>query len=164
MRGSDMVPDGAKTLKSSRLAKQHQLSVCVLSERVETPDAWLKDLERLERTALKADIDQARRTTAAWWQAFWNRSWVFVEENAGAAKAPSAVTRGYVLQRFMSAASGRGSSPIKFNGSIFTVEASPALRPTRPRAIPTGGSGAATTGFRTPASRTGRCWQRAISR
>ena len=32
------------------------------------------------------------------------------------------VTRGYVLQRFMNACAGRGAYPIKFNGSIFTVD------------------------------------------
>jgi len=39
------------------------------------------------------------------------------------------VTRGYVLQRYMSACSGRGGSPIKFNGSIFTVEKQPGASP-----------------------------------
>jgi hypothetical protein len=33
------------------------------------------------------------------------------------------LTQGYVLQRFVSACAGRGSYPIKFNGSIFTVDA-----------------------------------------
>ncbi len=32
------------------------------------------------------------------------------------------VTRGYVLQRYMTACAGRGAYPIKFNGSIFTVD------------------------------------------
>jgi hypothetical protein len=32
------------------------------------------------------------------------------------------VTRGYVLQRFINACAGRGAHPIKFNGSIFTVD------------------------------------------
>jgi hypothetical protein len=60
---------------------------------------------------------------------------VFVEENDGAAKSgaksetPSVVTQGYVLQRFMNACSGRGGSPIKFNGSIFTVEKNPGVSP-----------------------------------
>lgn len=39
------------------------------------------------------------------------------------------LTRGYVLQRFMNACSGRGGSPIKFNGSIFTVEATTGAAP-----------------------------------
>jgi uncharacterized protein DUF5703/concanavalin A-like lectin/glucanase superfamily protein len=33
-----------------------------------------------------------------------------------------AVTRGYVLQRFIDACGGRGPYPIKFNGAIFTVD------------------------------------------
>ena len=32
------------------------------------------------------------------------------------------VTQGYVLQRFVSACAGRGAYPIKFNGSIFTMD------------------------------------------
>jgi len=32
-----------------------------------------------------------------------------------------AVTRGYILQRWITACAGRGTLPIKFNGSIFTV-------------------------------------------
>ncbi|MFI5379093.1 MAG: DUF5703 domain-containing protein [Tepidisphaerales bacterium] len=32
------------------------------------------------------------------------------------------VTRGYILQRFIAACAGRGPLPIKFNGSIFTVD------------------------------------------
>jgi hypothetical protein len=36
---------------------------------------------------------------------------------------PSRLTRGYILQRWMQACAGRGNAPIKFNGSIFTVDA-----------------------------------------
>ncbi|MEI8042251.1 MAG: LamG-like jellyroll fold domain-containing protein, partial [Verrucomicrobiota bacterium] len=43
--------------------------------------------------------------------------------------AGESVTRGYVLQRFMDACSGRGRLPIKFNGSIFTVENQPGASP-----------------------------------
>ena len=50
--------------------------------------------------------------------------------------AGETVTRGYVLQRFMNACSGRGGSPIKFNGSIFTVEAKPGASPETPAGDP----------------------------
>jgi hypothetical protein len=85
LRGVDMVPDGAKALKSTKPAKRHQLAVCVLAERAETPDAWLKDLGRIEQAALQVSDEQSRLTTSKWWQAFWNRSWVFAEEDACAA-------------------------------------------------------------------------------
>jgi len=135
LRGVDMVKDGGKAIKSARPSKRQQLAVTVLAERTATPDAWLKNLEKAEKAALQPGFDKARLTTSAWWQAFWNRSWVFVEENAAAAKAgaapaaPSLVTQGYVLQRFMNAGSGRGGSPIKFNGSIFCVEKNPGASP-----------------------------------
>ncbi len=136
LRGVDMVKDGGKAIKSSKPAKRQQLAVTVLAERTATPEAWLKNLEKVEKAALQPGFEQARLTTTVWWQAFWNRSWVFVEENAEAAKAggtpasPSLVTQGYVLQRFMNAGSGRGGSPIKFNGSIFCVEKVPGASPT----------------------------------
>ena len=136
LRGVDMVKDGEKSIKSSKPAKRQQLAVTVLAERTATPEAWLKNLEKVEKAALQPGFEQARLATAAWWQAFWNRSWVLVEENADAAKAgdkpatPSVVTQGYVLQRFVNAGSGRGGSPIKFNGSIFCVEKVPGASPT----------------------------------
>jgi hypothetical protein len=36
--------------------------------------------------------------------------------------AAAAISRGYTLQRWLSASGGRGAFPIKFNGSIFTVD------------------------------------------
>ena len=33
-----------------------------------------------------------------------------------------AITQAYQLQRYMNACAGRGGLPIKFNGSIFTVD------------------------------------------
>ncbi len=46
------------------------------------------------------------------------------------------MTQGYVLQRFIAAAAGRGGSPVKFNGTIFTVEANPAASPETPDGDP----------------------------
>ena len=63
------------------------------------------------------------------------------------------VTRGYILQRFVTASAGRGNSPIKFNGSIFTVDAyldgQDLSRITE--------IGEVLTGFRIRASLTGHC-------
>ncbi len=50
--------------------------------------------------------------------------------------AGEVVTRGYVLQRYMNACAGRGGSPIKFNGSIFTVEDQPGAAPETPPGDP----------------------------
>jgi alpha-L-fucosidase 2 len=54
----------------------------------------------------------------AWWDAFWNRSWIFASGDTNATN----VTRGYLEQRFMEACQGRGQYPIKFNGGTFTFD------------------------------------------
>ena len=70
-----------------------------------------------------AQICATPETTAltnheAWWDGFWNRSWIFVSGDTNAVS----VTRGYLEQRFMEACQGRGQYPIKFNGGTFTFD------------------------------------------
>jgi alpha-L-fucosidase 2 len=132
LRGDGLVPDGRRALKSAMPARRHALSIVVLAARTPTPEDWLSQIGRLEDAAGALEPADARRAHAAWWQGFWDRSWVFVD---GPPEA-QAVTRGYVLQRFMNACSGRGGSPIKFNGSIFTVEAKPGASPETPDGDP----------------------------
>jgi hypothetical protein len=43
------------------------------------------------------------------------------QEQVDATEPATAVTRGYILQRWVTACAGRGALPIKFNGSLFTV-------------------------------------------
>ena len=125
--------DGRTALKSSKPSQRHALSVTVLSAPTDTPDAWLAELDRVEKAVASVEFAEARRAHEAWWSEFWNRSWILVEAGDSTAET---VTRGYVLQRFMNACSGRGGSPIKFNGSIFTVEAKPGASPETPDGDP----------------------------
>lgn len=63
-------------------------------------------------------IETARQQHRRWWHAFWERSWILADGTDDAGR----VTRGYLLQRFATACAGRGAYPIKFNGSIFTMD------------------------------------------
>ncbi len=281
LSGTGFARSGERAIQSPAPTKRHELSVTVLTAKSDTRDAWLEQLDRLEKQGSVPD----RQAHEAWWRTFWERSWVFVEggpsltlpvnahpwrvgvasdggsrfrgtiveprvigralsaeeiaelarkdrseerelhqeELAGgctvaawikpaageagrildkctagrpdgftfdahpglslrwivgehtmihegclkpdewqhvAATAEAAgglrriylngklvkeergdpagdtLTRGYVLQRFMNACSGRGGSPIKFNGSIFTVEAKPGASPQTPDGDP----------------------------
>jgi len=127
LSGAGFVRDGAQAIKSAAPSKQHALSVTVLTAQTDTPEAWLSQLDRLEKKPAPS-----RRAHETWWREFWQRSWVLID---GAPEAKT-VTRGYILQRFMNACSGRGGSPIKFNGSIFTVEDQPGASPETPQGDP----------------------------
>ena len=135
MTGEGMVRDGDRGLKSPSPATIHRLSVRVLSGRTATAESWLARLDGMERKALKSAPGESRRGTADWWKSFWNRSWVVVQDKTDKTE-PSRLTQGYVLQRFMNACAGRGGSPIKFNGSIFTVEKTPGASPQTPDGDP----------------------------
>ena len=62
-------------------------------------------------------ISSARAASDRWWQQFWDRSWIDVSGTEDAAR----VSQGYIMQRYMMAASSRGPFPTKFNGGLFTV-------------------------------------------
>ncbi len=110
----DFKADGPDALRSLMTRRFH-VQVVAHSAQTESLGGWLNQVTDFAKKT--ADPSVARRETAAWWNAFWDRSWIFVDGENG-----EAVTRAYVLQRWMTAAAGRGAYPIKFNGSIFTVE------------------------------------------
>jgi len=104
---------GGRSLETPSPVKSFAVRVAVPC--AQTPDAktWLDLAKKISDQT--ADAQDAARRTAAWWQAFWGRSWVFATGN-------ELLTRGYILHRYVQACGGRGPYPIKFNGSIFTVE------------------------------------------
>ncbi len=132
LRGEGFGPDGRLALVSSKPATRHVLSVIVHAGRTSTPEAWHAELARRVKATASVPVAGARRAHESWWREFWSRSWLFID---GPPEART-VTRGYLLQRFMNACSGRGGSPIKFNGSIFTVEAKPGASPETPDGDP----------------------------
>jgi len=116
--GDGLVSASCTVLHSEKPAKHHEISICVLTAQTPTPEAWLAQLNQVATQAESVPLETARREHAKWWNDFWNRSWIFISGDDDAAN----VTRGYVLQRFVSACAGRGAYPIKFNGSIFTMD------------------------------------------
>ncbi len=105
-----------------------RLNIHLLTLHPSTPAAWLEASGKLAKRDGSEPYEAAWKAHAEWWERFWNRSWIYVkgggsvETNDGAENEGRVVTRGYILQRFINACAGRGAFPIKFNGSLFTVE------------------------------------------
>ena len=160
LRGEGFVADGKQAIKSAAPAQHQSLAVTVLTSQAATPEAWLEQLATLEQQAAKTDLAKSRLAHAAWWHGFWDRSWIFMDGGAGA----DVLTRDYVLQRYMNACSGRGGrlSSSMVPSSLWKNNREPRRRHRRATRI--GGCGAATTGSRTPALLTGRCWRPVTSR
>lgn len=116
--GPGLVSAAGARLVSERPDRQSSVAVVVLAERTDTAAAWVQSIERLSARELAISAEVARVSHRAWWQGFWDRSWIEVSGDADA----ETVTRGYALQRFITACAGRGRYPIKFNGSLFVVD------------------------------------------
>jgi hypothetical protein len=105
------------TLQAVSPSKRHAISIYVLTDQPSTVDQWTARIENTRRQVESIHREQRRAAHREWWEAFWNRSWIY----ADGAEDAETVTLGYTLQRYMFACAGRGAQPIKFNGSLFTV-------------------------------------------
>ncbi|MHC4328454.1 MAG: DUF5703 domain-containing protein [Planctomycetota bacterium] len=117
MKGEGLKAIGGTTLKSEKPGKRFVVAIYPLTAQTKTANAWLELLDKQVRQVDSQDFDTATAQHGRWWRRFWDRSWIRISGES------SAVSRGYVLQRWINACGGRGKYPIKFNGSIFTVDA-----------------------------------------
>lgn len=118
IQGEGLSPDNATTLKSIRPLNQFTLAIYPMTMQTETADEWLVQIKESIENIKSRSIDDVWAAHVEWWEKFWERSYVYASGDDGA----EAVTRGYTLQRYMNACGGRGAYPIKFNGSIFTMD------------------------------------------
>ena len=83
-----------------------------------TPDDWVKSIAKEYKYISNIAEEKAFEQHKDWWRNFWQRSWIV----ASGDKDAEWISKVYVLQRWITACGSRGTYPVKFNGSIFTVE------------------------------------------
>ena len=101
----------------------HRFDVYALTKHPATAAEWLTAMQSTYAAVEAVPFVTRQAAHLAWWADFWNRSHISITPSAATADqaAPADVTRGYALQRFITACAGRGAYPIKFNGSIITM-------------------------------------------
>jgi hypothetical protein len=121
IRSNKLKKLGANTMVSAEPMSEFSISVHALTTLKETQGEWE---DSIKKNAIQIESkSRSERLIAhkAWWRSFWNRSYIHLSSEKGS-KQVSNVSSNYNLQRYINACSGRGNSPIKFNGSIFTVD------------------------------------------
>ncbi|HYZ84552.1 MAG TPA: DUF5703 domain-containing protein [Bryobacteraceae bacterium] len=116
IEGPGLTNMNSTALRSRLAQRKHSFSVFALTMLADTPEIWTSELNKLMGRINGLKVEDRRAAHDKWWEAFWNRSYIRVTGGPD----QDAVTKGYVLQRFVTACAGRGEYPIKFNGSIFT--------------------------------------------
>ena len=119
----EMIKSGNHTLQTKLPAKEFSVSVFALTNQAKTIEAWVDSINNIVTVT---DLISAGKRVAEhkkWWKLFWERSYIRISTaDTSQIEAVGKINRGYRLQRYMNACGGRGNFPIKFNGSIFTVD------------------------------------------
>jgi alpha-L-fucosidase 2 len=119
IRSDGLIAENNTTLKSAIRENKFLISIHPLTSQTDTVEEWVNQLDRQIIRVDQADPAGSRTAHEQWWKEFWLRSYIRI---TGSPEAKT-VSQGYALQRFINACGGRGAFPIKFNGSIFTVDA-----------------------------------------
>ncbi|MCK4590637.1 MAG: hypothetical protein KAT86_02705, partial [Candidatus Latescibacteria bacterium] len=117
IKGDGLTTVDDRTLKTASPGKSFRVSIFTDTAVPVSEAQWYDKIQQHITEVEAIEIGRARQAHRIWWADFWNRSWIRATGN----EAAEITTRGYILQRFISACAGRGHFPIKFNGSIFTV-------------------------------------------
>ncbi|PHN02424.1 DUF5703 domain-containing protein [Flavilitoribacter nigricans] len=131
MRGDNFVPAGTLNgtyqstpyrgwkLESRSPAKKHQLEIQLHTGQYPSPADW----ETALRQYTESPETSARERTRKWWADFWERSYIFIEENEIAESTKAwQIGRNYQLFRYMLGCNAFGQYPTKFNGGLFTYD------------------------------------------
>ncbi len=118
MKGDRFVKTDPLKLQTEKPLKHFTLKLASLT--AQTPDAatWEQEVAALWNAA--PGPDRAELATSQYWNDYWKQSWIYVETPGS--DAGQRITRSYLLQSWITASAGRGNYPIKFNGTIFTVD------------------------------------------
>ena len=109
----------APTIISTKSAtRDFSIKVAAYTEQTSTAKEWVNRTEEILRQA--PSFEEAARRTADYWTKYWDKSYIVIKTPDGT--IGNRITQTYTLQNWMSACAGRGNYPIKFNGSIFTVD------------------------------------------
>ena len=119
--GAGLEPASKTELVSTDPSKQIDVNVLVKTSLNSTPEKWLAEVSAMKKDLLAKSSAETVKLHQKWWNEFWNRHYIIVTSEKEKEDA-FVVTQGYLLQRYINAGSGRGGLPIKFNGSIFTVD------------------------------------------
>lgn len=134
MEGANMQPAGQTKgvyldtdyngwkLRSTKPVRTQSITLYLHTNQTSTLQQWKDSLNKFARQA--TIIKNARQTTIAWWNGYWNRSFIFINKNKQAGSAAWQVGRNYQLMRYMLGCNAFGAYPTKFNGGLFTYDPS----------------------------------------
>jgi hypothetical protein len=139
MEGDNMAADGLTSgkyidtkfkgfkLTSKQPSCKHYLRIYLHTEQTPDMKVWDSHLKNV-RTAFLKKANTEYKETRAWWNQFWQRSHIVINEDSAASSPSWQVGRNYQLFRYQLGCNAYGKLPTKFNGGLFTFDPSLVLK------------------------------------
>lgn len=110
-------------IKSPLPVNDFTVSVYAYTLQSENDKQWITSIEneasKIETLSRSNRIKEHKK----WWNDVWKRSYIyFSTADSVTSERVAKANQAYTLQRYINICGGRGNFPIKFNGSIFTVD------------------------------------------
>jgi hypothetical protein len=118
--GEGLIARSKECIESNRARTRCLLTIVACTAQTATADEWLRQCDDLLQKALQDNVQESFARHSEWWNNFWKRSWIHIEGGIG--DETFTLSQTWHLQRYVVACAGRGSYPVKFNGSIFNVD------------------------------------------
>ena len=116
------IPYRAWGIKSIKASTKHQVKVFLHIDNTSGNDEWRAGLKNMIDEEKKTE-KQARKNTVQWWEQFWNRSYIAINQsNPASSSKPWQVGRNYQVFRYQLGCNAYGKYPTKFNGGLFTYD------------------------------------------
>ncbi|MEJ6981377.1 DUF5703 domain-containing protein [Pedobacter sp. P351] len=134
LRGDNMIPAGNSegkyidtdfkgwNLKSSKPTRSQKLSLNLHTAQSSAED-WRSALQK-NIALTKNNYKQTLTKSQKWWNEYWQRSFILIDQNAGSESEEWQVGKNYQLFRYMLGCNAFGKYPTKFNGGLFTYDPS----------------------------------------
>ncbi|KAI9737459.1 MAG: hypothetical protein M1834_009614 [Cirrosporium novae-zelandiae] len=80
------------------------------------------DLEKKVASIASTSAANSQNSSIAWWHKFWDRSYIFINTDAGSNDASFQVGKNYNIFRYMMGCNAFSEWPMKFNGGLYTFD------------------------------------------
>lgn len=117
VQGTNLAPSG-HDLVAAEAQTKFRVDIAAHTNITEKADTWVSEMDAVGTRVFAQDIEVLRAAHVAYWDRFWNRSYVFVTGNTDADN----VTNGWIAARYLMGCQSRAEGPLEFNGGLFSFQ------------------------------------------
>lgn len=108
----------AWNLDTKTARKSFKVALTLHQAQTSSHKEWYEGLKKIAKSAVNA----TQEATLDWWRAWWERSYIIINEDKGESDPGFQVGKNYQIFRYLMGCNAKGDWPTKFNGGLWTFD------------------------------------------